>query len=846
MSKESPSEKKDLSLSYVTLTTWGTHSDGGNGMSHFLDVQLFGGNVGHASVAVTFPADETGVKMLEHYCYKDGEVVLPFERTSHQALDENGKLVSKDVFTVYFSWWPDKTEKLFSLRSAINEDSVAERLGVESRTINPRFDLAPLEERIYRGQLGSKRVQLPVKNIAHQRGLSKEEFDLLELERKCQVINDDLESIGVLLKKLSSSQDGKPIVISATLTNLLDHYIKDWRATIGNVKQLTVSQAQALIEKVTTIRSGYNQTLESLQSELRKGIEKRNVAKNELLKLEVNNIKAQLGSLQGKALKNKINEIKDKFSPLSWLDYERDKLMSARIALQSLRTFLRQYFDLNENREVILQALFDDKFPEGYKFDNWREFLPEALQNMNREDLTPKQFIQLKNLVNAELKMIDENIKLISSKKPLYTTVDPLFEHGYDQFVSKGLPPDDKVTLPVGGMLTDDKRRNGLNIESMLIKMREITDSGKPFNLEVNNCSVTTGAILAAGAQPEFKSMLERKAWGGGFGTPQEVLNGAMNYQNTLLVNNGKLSLAQKLNKYNPLNGIAWMGGKILKGLVDPSTPTIDKIALGIAGVPVAALALVNETLKAILNPKKSFNLCRGFISYAWENNSIFLKACSLPVALFAGVFAIPAGIQFAAQKIISPIGALFKRKRKPKPEAEQSVSIFNQNHYVEIESKNAILALNQLAHAFKTQMAKIPVFTSQTQVIVDKYLSKLDRRNPNEAHILSTYQEMVLAINKRVNDLTPKPLEKEKPAVAPLPLKPEVFKRAKPTLFKEKPMPNSDKVKLGAHRVAIKTDRKSLNGAVHAMRLKYEEKIKEQAAAAQPQIPKPKHSGKT
>lgn len=52
----------------VKVQTWGTHPGAGNGMLHAMDALLFGGNVGHASVAVTFPANAEGEKLIKEYC----------------------------------------------------------------------------------------------------------------------------------------------------------------------------------------------------------------------------------------------------------------------------------------------------------------------------------------------------------------------------------------------------------------------------------------------------------------------------------------------------------------------------------------------------------------------------------------------------------------------------------------------------------------------------------------------------------------------------------------------------------------------------------------------------------
>ena len=60
--------KSDIKGSSVTLYTWGTHSDGGNGMAHFMDASFFGGNVGHAAIEVTLPVNEKTEQLIRQYC----------------------------------------------------------------------------------------------------------------------------------------------------------------------------------------------------------------------------------------------------------------------------------------------------------------------------------------------------------------------------------------------------------------------------------------------------------------------------------------------------------------------------------------------------------------------------------------------------------------------------------------------------------------------------------------------------------------------------------------------------------------------------------------------------------
>ena len=52
----------------ATLHTWGTKSRSSNGMINFLDYQFFGGDVGHASISMKLPINDTSRQWIETYC----------------------------------------------------------------------------------------------------------------------------------------------------------------------------------------------------------------------------------------------------------------------------------------------------------------------------------------------------------------------------------------------------------------------------------------------------------------------------------------------------------------------------------------------------------------------------------------------------------------------------------------------------------------------------------------------------------------------------------------------------------------------------------------------------------
>lgn len=63
---------------YAEVITWGTEQGGGNGLLAQVRAKFKGGNIGHAAIRLTIPADEAAKSLIEQYCYHQDNKVLPF------------------------------------------------------------------------------------------------------------------------------------------------------------------------------------------------------------------------------------------------------------------------------------------------------------------------------------------------------------------------------------------------------------------------------------------------------------------------------------------------------------------------------------------------------------------------------------------------------------------------------------------------------------------------------------------------------------------------------------------------------------------------------------------------
>lgn len=93
----------------VAIYTWKSGSKG-IGFSKPVKSMLLGGNVGHAAIELTFPADDKGIELAKKY---QGVPGLSISKRTEIVPEkqENGSYKPKEQISyfVYFSWWPGHT-----------------------------------------------------------------------------------------------------------------------------------------------------------------------------------------------------------------------------------------------------------------------------------------------------------------------------------------------------------------------------------------------------------------------------------------------------------------------------------------------------------------------------------------------------------------------------------------------------------------------------------------------------------------------------------------------------------------------------------------------------------------
>jgi hypothetical protein len=546
----------------IKIHTWATKDKISNGMDNYIDQELFGGNVGHASIVMTLPVNDETKKWIETYCFEqtfeeykktlepDSAQELTFDSYFNNApwripvsitdntvfaagYDKEDKLVAGDEiastssgFKIDFSWWPGDDED-FSL-SNFEEDQINERHARHFEYSDRAKSYLSPEERKHSGTIGSQVMSYAPESIIHQRQISEDEFKSHELKFKVKHLKEMIEM--------------KPLIVS-------------------KLKKLN----SPIIENS--------------------------------LKLMCNNIGL------------KVEE----------LDKEYKELNPGTINLQTYKDYL-----------VAKVKVHISKLKE------------------ERSDL------------KEELEDIKDELDDIGRKSSNETNV------------SKGIPPDHTITLPLAS-----EGVRGLSPEAMLKKMRELSEPNAPgFDLHSKNCSKTTTQVLTAGAEhdPLLKRVLSEEALGL-FGTPQQVLGNAQRARE-IIITNKENTLLTRVGNSNVLDKAM---GSLLEVIMDDEASGLNK---GLAGAGVFLVGIAKAPgviLTALMNPTETMNNITDVVSTVFNKaNSNALKGLvavisAVPLVVLAPFSVVEQGLGLLAQSSRN-ISTLLKQK-DPTPVIEDQIS---------------------------------------------------------------------------------------------------------------------------------------------------------------------------
>lgn len=127
---------------------------GASKLKHSVGAILFGGNVGHASIKLCFPADKRGQDLINMYC-KNKNKPIPYETIVKQ-IGSNEKKTYISCYEIYFSAWPGPETKMY-LNTLLDDQLTAIKgTNYNYKKHAPNYPESQIEHRISKGLLRKK------------------------------------------------------------------------------------------------------------------------------------------------------------------------------------------------------------------------------------------------------------------------------------------------------------------------------------------------------------------------------------------------------------------------------------------------------------------------------------------------------------------------------------------------------------------------------------------------------------------------------------------------------------------------------------------------------------------
>jgi hypothetical protein len=713
----------------VQISTWGTHEHSGNGMAHYLDQKFFGGNVGHAAITITFPADERGRALLKQYCT---DPPIPFEKHTIRVSPDT----EEAVYVVNFSWWPTSSGPGFFIEKFENFDNLSERKAHPVEYESKWQDYLQPETRVHQGKFGKTKMTYDIESIVHKAGLTEQQIQLLDLQVEKQTLEAKIEALDILKEKLQKKSTLlQSLKIRKERINNKDKILPEQQHKISILEKLKTlkkkkeniymhlsERDKALLSEIfpawnknDTTPSDISAAIKDIQQESKK----LNQDSHEKLQKDLL-VSSKLTETELILLNRLIKDWREKLSEEIVSPEELDTIINGTLAITKNIDLEQAKLDSRvskiekqiekfkkKNKPVKPNMDDDDKEYRYYKhqreYNAWYEVytsLAKYVDDRSASKIKPNASQSLPDYVKMEL---DEAFELI--EKPwtgkqgylanpnsiTYDEAQALFkfvrsemtkarEHMIDEmpglarfdqrdfhhYLTRGHRPDVVAYLPLhSASLGADSYQEGMDVEGMLKEIQSITQTNS-FSLESNNCSSTVSKILEAGAtNPHLKHQFKNRALGA-IANPQMVIKNAKDYLNTL--KNPQDSWFKRLARFSPLEQL---GGWCLSKLVlEENVPTKTKIAAGLTAIPIGLYTGIKMAIVKLANPLKTFKQLWHLASYANSKKSIQFKIMAallyVPGMIITAPFAaIQYGVKSAITGIASALLAFFGAPKK-------------------------------------------------------------------------------------------------------------------------------------------------------------------------------------
>ena len=369
--------KPKKSVCGVKVCTWGTEYNAGNGMLHLLDTAFFGGNVGHAAIQLTFPANEEGERLVKEYCEGTD---IPFTKKKIVTKDKMGKVVfEEEVYEVFWSWWGSSEPIGHHLTEELEQDAQEEWMAVNFDWNEKWKEIINPEARHFKGKLGlgDKVITHGPKNVIHAKNLKPEQIADLKSYFLFEDSKSKIGALDLLKIRLQSGKKGENgfCKLGKTEILILNRLIPNWESVLQDSRFVSLAEITLLLTKIESVKKPFetvvNVSLKALLPDLISSLEAQNAAVN--LKDNRNvELRANLFRL------NYYLPAQARFKDIATFD-EYKKLLAAAIESSSI-------FDVSGKRQ-------DKDASPMYK-------LVELLNKMHAVEIDPDEMSKLKSEVD--------------------------------------------------------------------------------------------------------------------------------------------------------------------------------------------------------------------------------------------------------------------------------------------------------------------------------------------------------------------------------------------------------------------------------------------------------------
>ncbi|MBS0290458.1 MAG: hypothetical protein JSS07_10560 [Proteobacteria bacterium] len=620
------------------------------------------------------------------------------------------------------------------------------------------------------------------KNNINNNRISKEEINTFY-----EILEDYIEKIDVLsyFEQFLDKKNANYLDDNATLkiTDKIHTYLQKseqflsghWHAYVKdlNLKEISKGELQKLVKDIKTFKV----PLEDIA-----GIDEDKIEKYVDELKERQDINSQISKIEQKIKDLEANktELENSESLVNFIKYMKleDEVAKLSKSYKLVTNELRKS-EKRRKKEITLSKPLQDALNDAYKSSDIQDWRKHYLGQTTPDPLVISHQLMEKikqDLASRSKALSNELIELLP-KKDCYQAQD------YESFLTMGLPPEAEYYLSLDKASIDSGVEWGMNVEGMLSQMQQILKEEIPFDIFVNNCSLTTARILEAGAKGDFlKSLFQDRALGA-IATPQLIANDTEDYLK-VYQKSPKDNIFKKIARFNPIEKIL---GKQVHTIVSLDSAPSERNSAIATALLIAISTSPFYLIKGLLTPQHSFRQSVNLIKFARSKNHLGFKLASYIVGgLGMTVFALPATVETIIKAPFIAIGGIANRVQRRKlrqikepidlpdqeVQARASKEAMLKSNLASLEDKIVTIAIKKETLALELALSikksgKIPMFETKTRLKLEKFIQNVDNEKYKKK-LSALYNEVVDYSTEQVKAQTSTASQKRATAISP------------------------------------------------------------------------------